>query len=354
MDFFIEVVPDGLWVEFERAKDFSAVRQLEFASRLMYGLKPDDNNVWRVGTRSVFHISGFPPEVTWGSPKSKVLLGKSSSAEGFSALFIERLEAAIKGILGSDARSGGAKYRFKLSNGASEHEYAFHSRARTVLAFSVLFDLEWHPRKDLEIWINPDLTDKLPPGEAPNLLKNPTQYYGDPSKTADVLRNEGWAREAASPFMFVESRPVNGQAQQHYKLNQREQPVATQVRRTPIKPSWRRHLFEEQDFTCRICLQNYRDFVDQLSPDHRVPVVFEADDLNEENYIEKLMTLCRFCNQAKREFTKRLGHGYDWDTSPWAYPETFRIEVIVRQVKAISQARGIQEKDVLSEVEARL
>lgn len=347
--FAIEKIGNEVAVTFQKRPDLKAIRQLEFSSRIIYGLVPDENNIWRPGKRSDFYISGFPAGIQWKCSSDTVLIG--SSVDGFviDDSYLEDLSEAIEGLCENNSEDG-ARYQFKITNGQETYLYDFHSRARTICALSVLYDLEWHPRKDLEIWINPDYTDKLQPGEAPDHERPAEQYYGDPSKTADVLRNEGWAREATNPYMYVEARQVGRQSQQHYRITQILQPLDNQVKRTNIKPLWRNNLFEQQNYTCQICLTQYRESPDQLSPDHRVPVVFEPDNLNDENYKTKLMTLCRYCNQAKREFTKRLRFDYDWEKSPWAYPEKHRMQIVLQQIRVMTEGSSKNVHTVLKEI----
>jgi len=349
MSFSVENFGNEVKINFQSQADLKAIRQLEFSSRLMYGLVPDEHNVWRPGKRTNFYIVGFPPGVYWKCLSHTVLIGKAIDGFVFDEQYLEELSLAIEALCGENPIED-AKYQFSVTDGQKVIAYDFNSRARTICALAVLYDLEWHSRKDLEIWINPDYTDKLPPGEAPDHGRPEEQYYGDPSKTADVLRNEGWAREAAEPFMFVEARQVGRQSQQHYRITQIAQPRGTQVKRTTIKAQWRTKLFDAQNYTCQICLNGYMDTPDQLSPDHRVPVVFEPDNLDDSNYMEKLMTLCRYCNQAKREFTKRLKYDYDWGTSPWAYPEKFRMEMVTHQIQAIAAVTGKNVNVVISEL----
>jgi len=325
----------SIQVKFDKKVDFNAIRQLEFSSRLMYGLVPDKNNVWREGKRTNFHVVGFPPEVSWSAQPGNVLVGTHSYSDAQLSHYIEQLRTAIIGLCPNSTESGGDLYRFATTDQEITFSYEFNKRARSICALAVLYDLEWHPRKDLEIWINFDLTPKLEPGQKPDPSKLAEQFYGDPSKTADELRNEGWPREAAKPLMFVESRPVAGQTQQHYRLETREQILDHQKKRSNIKPFWRSELYKLNNFTCQICLSNYQENPEQLSPDHRIPVIYEADNLSDDNFLFKLMTLCRYCNQSKREFTKRLPHDYDWETSPWAYPEKYRKSIIENQLRAM-------------------
>lgn len=322
-------------VKFEKKVDFSAIRQLEFSSRLMYGLKPDKSNVWREAERTNFHIVGFPPEIKWRAEPGNLLVGVHALSKPRLSQYLEQLRNAITGLCPIAPETGSNLYRFSTTDSSVTLTYEFNKRARSICALAVLYDLEWHPRKDLEIWINFDLTPKLEPGQKLNPTKTEEQFYGDPSKTADELRNEGWPREAAEPLMFVESRSVAGQTQQHYRLETREQILDHQKKRSNIKPAWRNDLYKLHDYTCQICLTNYKESPEQLSPDHRIPVIYEADNLDDANFLHKLMTLCRYCNQSKREFTKRIPFDYDWETSPWAYPERYRKSIIENQLRAM-------------------
>lgn|GEM_PF-2478184 len=350
IDFEVKTTPGKVTVKFGKKVDFDAIRQLEFSSRLMYGLKPDKNNIWKEAKRTDYHLNGFPPSVKWQAKPGNVLEGIHSFSVKELPHYLEELRAAITGLCPSGAENGTTLYRFATTNGTEILNYEFNKRARSICALAVLYDLEWHPRKELEIWINFDLTPKLEPGKKPDSSKAEEQFYGDPSKTADELRNEGWPRGAAEPLMFVESRPVAGQTQQHYRLLKREQVLDHQKKRSNIKPAWRAELYRLHDYACQICLSEYKDNPEQLSPDHRIPVIYEADNLDDNNFSEKLMTLCRFCNQSKREFTKRLPHDYDWQTSPWSFPERDRKSIIKNQLRAMLKNGSGSYEEILSEI----
>lgn len=338
-------------VKFKRKNDFTAVRQLEFFSRLLHSLRPNENNIWVEGSRLDFYIFGFPRAVSWTSPETNLMVGNiQSGSNKEETKIVEDLKWALGKYCPTTEEFQPKIYEFSITNDREKFDYSFNTRARTVCVLGVLFDLEWHPRQNLEVWINPDLTDKIAPGKEINASKAPQQYYGDPSKTADVLRNEGWTREGSNPKMHVEPRLNHGQSQQFYKITQRAQPVATQVQRSNIRPQWRTSLFEEHRFRCQICLADFEDKPEYLSPDHRVPVIFEADSLTDDNFLEKLMTLCRFCNQSKREFAKRVPADYDWRTSPWAFPEKYRLFSAARQVKEMHLISGESIDKVLAKL----
>ena len=341
----IECAPGRIAVAFASKTNATAVRQLEFCSRLMYGLSPNEKNVWVPRERLKWHIEGFPPEVSWSFKTNFEMDGRHSMDPETLSAYISTLRRAIDGITPIKTTEGNGLYRFSCTDGKGRHDYAFTKRARTIKALAVLYDLEWHPRKDLEIWIEMKMSDK--PKSSTHAVAEPEQYYGDPSKIADELRNEGWPREAAAPLMFVESRQISGQAQQHYRITTRSQGLDHRKQRSVIKPSWRAQLYSGDSYTCKICQTNYEAAPDQLAPDHRIPVVFQSDDLSDANFSSRLMTLCRYCNQAKREFAKRVPHDYNWAMSPWAYPEKFRTLMLEEQIARLREESPEDYKSLL-------
>lgn len=312
--------------------------KMDFFSRLLHGLKPDANGVWRKTPRLPYEIVGWPKDFAWKLTSDKEVESITSLSSEELEEYGKLLDRVLQDLINKD-ESG--RYTFSISDieTGSTLEYKFYGRAREIAVLSILYDLEPHSRDHLEINIAEKYTDKEGGGD------NEVRYYGDPSKTADVLRNEGWSREGNQQHMLVFRENVRGQQQQMYKIDTREQTLAQQVQRTAIKPAWRKELYERDNHTCKICLNKYPK--EQLSPDHRVPVIFEADNLNDDNFKEKLMTLCRYCNQQKREFCKRVGVNYNWRTSPWAYPEDFLFERIKMSIKEYAEQNSIGTKKVV-------
>lgn len=76
-------------------------------------------------------------------------------------------------------------------------------------------------------------------------------------------------------------------------------------------------------------------------------MIIQTDGLNEDNFKEKLMTLCRYCNQVKREACKVLPPDYDYTKSHWAYPEKFEVEKIRREIETYASTMQLSKKDVL-------
>lgn len=343
-DLFTLTVDEGkLKCEFNTNATTNTFMQTELFSKLLSSFSTDASGVWRLAERTDFEIVGWPKHLNWIRTGNKTTIASTAETEALDVYqYGEVLEKSLLGMMTRTEESdGGSYYHFSIANQDEVFEYSFNDRARVVGALCVLFDLKAHSRNHLEINI---------PAKHLSGLKWPlvgvgdeevVRYYGDPSKTADVLRNEGWTREGDDAHMFVYRERINGQQQQMYKISTREQSRTQQVKRTAIKPIWRTKLFEMQEYTCRICLNDYSDDPVQLSPDHRVPVIFQADNLDDDNFAEKLMTLCRFCNQQKREFTKRIGVDYDWDSSPWAYPEKYRLVSAEKNLREYAKFSGI-------------
>lgn len=345
-----DITLDGtkISLELQTEKLTSTFARMDFFSRLLHSLTPDENGIWRKKDRLNSEISGWPKNIAWKRTGDKTFSGTVINAEKFSLKqYSQILEAALVGITeGEDSTTGSKLYRFSIGNGKEWKEYRFHSKSRTIAALCVLYDTEAHSRNHLEI--------NIPTKFGPQ-IKWPFEFneemqrtYGDPSKTADELRNEGWSRFGDAMAMKVYRERVGGQIQQMYQLLKVDQTTASQMMRTNISRKWKEGLYESQDFTCQICLTKYD--ASNLEPDHRVPVIFEADGLTDKNYKQKLMTLCRFCNQQKRETTKRLPADYDWLNSPWAFPEKFDLQTAKKRIELYAKRTGKSYKEALKEL----
>jgi 5-methylcytosine-specific restriction endonuclease McrA len=329
------------------AKKFAS---MDFFSRLLHSLAPDVNGIWRQKARLSVEISGWPKNISWERKGDNLFEGKIKDVANFDLeQYSQILEAALVGITeGEDGSAGSSTlYRFSIGNGQEWKEYRFHSKSRTIAALCVLYDKEAHSRNHLEINIPRNLGPQIVwPFDLDN--EELQRTYGDPSKTADELRNEGWSRFGDATAMKVYRERVGGQIQQMYQLLKTDQTTSSQMMRTNIPKKWKDGLYESQDFTCQICLTKYD--ASNLEPDHRIPVIFEADGLTEENYKQKLMTLCRFCNQQKRETTKRLPADYDWSTSPWAFPEKFDLQTAKKRIELYAKRTSKTYKQALKEL----
>ena len=342
--FRLEGNAEDFHVDFESVSIANEFGRMYFYSRLLHSLKPDSLGVWREESRLEAEIAGWPKKIKFSRQSGTLFKGQSESSLNLVE-YEKELEEALNGIsVGEKGENGNTIRRFEIRNGSSSKRYLFHSKARTIAALCVLYDLEPHPRNDLEINIPASL---LPEQSWPVKHEQTgiVRLYGDPSKTADVLRNEGWSREGEVPGMRVFNKIVGGARQQMYQMLRKDQDISQRMMRTNISSRWRRALYESQNFTCRICGNRYE--AEYLSPDHRIPVIFQPDELAQENFLEKLMTLCRYCNQQKREFCKRIPYNYDWETSPWAYPEKFSLQKTAEEIRRFAKIQNITPTEVL-------
>ena len=329
------------------ADDFA---RLDFYSRVLHSLTPDQDRVWREVNRLDVEIRGWPKWMKWVRVSEKGFRGlPTPDKTGILRGYVVVLHQALMDILiGTKDARGTRVYCFSIGKDTQWIPYSFHSKARTVAALCVLFDLDPHPRNDLELNVPEELGKKLWPIRA-GLEESPPikRTYGDPSKTADVLRNEGWQRVGANSVrgMKVFRQEIGGAQQQMYQLLRKEQHLGSQVARTNIPRNWKLELYESQNYTCQICHNKYP--AEYLEPDHRIPVIVQTDELTKDNFKEKLMTLCRYCNQVKREACKVLPADYDWTKSHWAYPEKFEIEKIKQEIATYAAARQLSKEGVL-------
>lgn len=341
--FSVEIIGDGIIVTFRNTALADDFARLEFQSRVLHSLKPDVNHVWRQGSRLDVEIRGFPKWISWNRVSDNRFRGTASTHKPHVLIeYVRILRQALMDVsIGTRDASGTPICKFYIGRNSSWLRYSFHSKARTVAALCVLYDLKPHPRNDLELNVPEELGVQFSSSEGTRQVRT----YGDPSKTADVLRNEGWSRIGADIGMKVFRQEVGGAQQQMYQLLRREQHLASQVTRTNIPKRWKLELYESQNYTCQICHNKYS--AEYLEPDHRIPVIVRTDELTESNFKEKLMTLCRYCNQAKREACKVLPADHDWATSPWAYPEKFELEKIEQEIVSYAIARQLSKKEIL-------
>ncbi len=335
-------------LNFGRKQSANTFGRMDFYSRILHSLSPDTERIWRPKQRLNVEIRGWPKSIRWQRTRELSFTGKIEKGTTLDIqAYSYTLEIALDSILeGTAAKNMAHIYTFYIDNKEdfSFVKYQFHSKARTIAALCVLYDLKPHPRNDLELNIQKKFgpQNKWPLDED---LDSYQRTYGDPSKTADELRNEGWPRFGDNTSMKVFRQVVIGTQQQMYQIEKREQTLSSRVPRTNISKKWRDELFESQNYTCQICLNKYDPTL--LEPDHRIPVIYEADVLTEDNFKEKLMTLCRYCNQQKRETTKRLPPDYDWKSSPWAYPEKFDALRVKQGIERIAKRKNITFEEAL-------
>lgn len=338
-------------IEFSSKSIANLFMQTALASSLLNSFSPNSDGIWELKQRTPFTISGWPRGLIWFRLDEKKVYAEAELSElGGEQIFRDALEHGLKNMDSIDPVSGAKISKFTITDGIECFDYQFNKRGRSIAALCVLFDTAPHPRAHLEM----NISKKYCSGR-----NWPTQMggdeifrlYGDPSKAADELSNEGWSRFGDSPGISVYKENVYGQPQQVYQLLSRTQNIQTQVTRSNIKPAWRKSLFEKQHYVCQICLGDFSGTPELLEPDHRVPVKVEADQLSETNYLTKLMTLCRNCNQQKREVTKRLDAQYNWQTSPWAFPDLGRKQLILENIKALISSSNLSKREAIEMID---
>jgi hypothetical protein len=328
-----------------------AIGKLEFCSRLLYQLSPNKDGVWtplRSGHRINAHILGFPPSIRWSRTNEKMVTGSSDSPLTDDEL--SDLEISLEGLIGTKKSIfSNTEYLFFIKNLDDNkiYDYSFTSRARSLVAFCILWDLEDHPRDHLELTRDPkvpfleDFPQKIDKSQ-------PIKTYGDPSKTVDELRNQGFPRDSdQSPNgsrLAITRLKKYETYQEHYKLLNREQSLADRVGRSQIPNKFKLRLYEKFEYRCNNCGEQYED--SYLAPDHRVPSIVKADNLTSENYLGVLQALCVRCNQVKREACKKCPYQHRCENCAWAYPETKSISahsLKILQAQANSEGVSINE-----------
>lgn len=317
-----------------------AVGKIEFCSRLLYALTPNHDRVWTVSSKSPrvnAHVLGFPPHIGWSRPSDKSLVGMSTQI--IRSEDVNDLEMSIEGLIGSKASTfSNTEYLFFIRNVDEQrtYDYSFSSRARSFVAFCILWDLQSHPRDHLELWRDPQIP-YLEDFPAMTGLGTPIKTYGDPSKTVDELRNQGFPRDTdGSPNgsrLEITRSQRYGTSQEHYRLLSRVQSLSDRVGRSQIPSRYKAALYKKFDYRCNNCGEVYD--ISYLAPDHRVPSIVQPDNLAESNYLDVLQTLCVRCNQVKREACKKCPYGHNCDACAWAFPE--RNGISAHNLKVLQQ-----------------
>ncbi len=300
-----------------------------FCSRLLHSLNADSEGIWNESSelRTDLFIEGFPPHINW-TPKSKTEIVGVSNQE-LSKSFENELAQVISALIGTQASQFENKeITFAVINSKTKckHTYKFFNGSRTVTALCVLLDGKVHPRNHLEVTLNSE-KDLMLKEFSTSPSKMPQRVYSDPSKTVDELRNQGFPRQTDESPRGVSINVTRGNAygnlQEHYQLLKFEQSIDDRVGRSNIPAKFKRQLYELNNHQCTVCGQTYD--AKYLAPDHRVPSIVQHDNLNENNFLRKLQTLCVRCNQVKRESCKKCPYDHNCNTCEWAFPEKFSV-----------------------------
>ncbi len=332
-------------IYFDRKKLCNSFGNFYFYSKLLHSMVPNADSEWIEARRSESYIIGWPPSITWNRIKEKefeTYLPQLYDKDKIK-FYCSELKEAIHNL---------ENLKFKISSENHVYNFEFSQISRQVNALCVLWDKEPHPRDHLEV-----ITKVLRPNNWP--LKHndiPQRTYGDPSKTVDELRTQGFPRATdlegqpdEKVSLNIYSDNYNGQTQQHYELLNREQNFKFKVGRSTVTTKWKSQLYKIHGYTCQVCHQKYES--SYLSPDHRIPSIVEFDELNDENYLEKLQTLCVRCNQVKRESCKKCPYERNCRSCPWAFPEKFSVSSEnLKNLLFISKVKNLTLNEMLEKL----
>lgn len=326
----------------------------DFYSRILHSLSPGDGrgHVWTSGKRLDVHIRGWPREPRMTRVGDKEFLSQhippGFNVDDYITTLKKAMADAFDGI-----NIGGINYkRFHIGSDDNWLEYSFSSASREVVALCILYDLQRKARNQMELWLTPEDYPLLSAGTHKNWPRQVSankRYFGDPSKAFQSLEAMGWPRHAPGKTSVITRGEFGGNLQEFYQITTLEQNFKRMRSRVAIPKEWRIAVLRRDNFTCKYCGRKYSEddlntrtgMHPQLDPDHRIPVNVEDDATNDENYLERIMTLCKTCNQRKREITKKFQDDpeHDWENEEWAYPDRpdFIIERIMQLAKNASE-----------------
>ncbi len=334
-------------ISFKRVSDCNSIARVEFCSRLLSTLKPNREGIWKKtnSPRTTAYILGFPPGITWDRPEENTLVAHGPLTT--DKKWINELKTSLVGFTGHKKSAfSPTEYTFSIKDSVTktEHKYKFDNRSRALVAFCVIWDQKDHPRDHLEVLRQDELDYfvKFPAKKT----KGTTKTYGDPSKTIDELRNQGFPRETdqsdRGTSIHITRQSSYNTTQEHYQLLNRNQSLLDKVGRSVIPQSYKTKLYELSYYKCNNCGETFPE--SYLSPDHRVPSIVKADNLSPHNFKKVLQTLCVRCNQVKRESCKKCPINHDCMNCAWAYPENHGISknnMILLKKKSLEKSTSI-------------
>jgi hypothetical protein len=328
-----------LRLEFKNKSQTTHFIRWQFYSSLLHSFAPNNNsNIWEKGNRLDVCIKGWSKSIIYKREKDNVLISNQISTSWikehfklYKSILQQSISEAITGKIINNIKIK----RFYIGNDKKGWEkYDFNSASREVVALCLLYDKKPKARDQLELWLSPQDYPSIPNSPHnnwPENIKREKRFYGDPSKTVEALSQQGWERHGENATITVSKDIYGGNRQEFYTLLKRKQDLSQQTNRVNIPSNWRISIFERDEFTCLYCGRQYsrNDLNDKtgmhkyLDPDHRIPVNVSPDKSNDTNFHDTIITLCKTCNQRKREVTKKIqtNSNYDWKNEEWAFPD---------------------------------
>lgn len=339
----------GVSLRFEKSKVANIFARWQFNSQILHSFVLDEDNppFWIEGERLNCHIQGFPPGVNFRrqitNTQEFILEGEIDDLEDYA----NTLSVALNHILIKHDFSNYQCIRFTIiQEDDSSLEYHFVKGGREVTGFMILYSLERLWRDQIRFYMDPRATywPQVSEWGWPDRIPADGELYGDPSKAIQSAEQSGWGgRYDDDDTAFSQGMgSYSNKPQKWYQFHTREQNIDAMRARSPIPRRWRVELHERDNWTCLYCGRtgDPDDWTGTgtsathrtLDPDHRIPVNIRSDELDDDNFLEHLMTLCKPCNQRKRELTKALQRdGFeDWDNWEWAHPE--RLDFVIQRI----------------------
>lgn len=351
MKFTIKELPSEskIQISFDKTIDCSSIARIEFCSRILSTLKPNKEGIWEKSNipRTTAYILGFPPEITWNRTGKNTLVAHGPLTA--NTKWRNELKTSLNGFSGNKTSEfSPTEYTFSIidSSTKTKYKYKFDNKSRALVAFCVIWDQKDHPRDHLEV-VRPNNLDYFVNFPVKKTTGT-TKTYGDPSKTIDELRNQGFPRETdqsdRGTFISITRQNSYNTTQEHYQLLNRHQSLLDKVGRSIIPKHYKTSLYKLSNYTCNNCGEKFPE--SYLSPDHRVPSIVKADNLSPLNFKKVLQTLCVRCNQVKRESCKKCPINHDCNNCSWAYPESHGVSkknMILLKNKSLEKGTSIND-----------
>lgn len=337
----------GVSLRFEKSKVANTFARWQFNSQILHSFVLDEDNppYWVHGDRLDCYIQGFPPQVNFVRDTTHHnnfnFAGEIDDLDGYADMLVNSLNR----ILIKHDFSNYSCIGFSIiQEDESEIMYHFVGSGREVTGFMILYSCDAYYRDQMEFHVSASNWPSWHRAWPNAIPENGGKIYSDPSKATQAAEQSGWGGryEDDDPDFSTGRGFFNGSQQSWYRIHTREQDIDAMRARSPIPRRWRQELHERDDWTCLYC--GRRGQSDDwsgtgtsathrtLDPDHRIPVNIRSDELEDDNFLEHLMTLCKPCNQRKRELTKALQRdGFeDWDNWEWAHPE--RVDFVMQRI----------------------
>lgn len=130
-------------------------------------------------------------------------------------------------------------------------------------------------------------------------------------------------------------------------------PGKSPIVRTSISASDKTKLFVKDKYMCNLCKVTFLE--KDLRPDHRKSFIKHGETVfkTDPNWMDKLQTLCHWCNYEKREICSKCTRP-DCDQCPLAHPEDMNmlpVKLTKEEAKSLEKVcteKGISKQDFIN------